>query len=325
MAAMDKSRAVVGCVVGIDISKDRLDVACLPVAVPSVSAFDNHAAGHTALIAWLKEFTPRLIVLESTGSYSRALVAALAAAGLPVVVVNPRQVRDFARAVGILAKTDAIDAGVLARFGERVNPAIRPLPDADATGLADLLARRRQLIELRTAEHNRLGQAAAPRIKASIRAVLSTIDRQLAAIDNDLDDRIKRSPVWKLKEDLLTSVPGIGRLTARTLLAVLPELGTVSRQVIASLAGVAPFNRDSGKMRGKRTIWGGRAVARAALYMASLSASRFNPAIRAHYLNLRAAGKAKKAALVACMRKLLVVLNALLRTQTPWKNTLEIT
>lgn len=319
MAVMEDPRPVVG----IDISKDRLDVACLPAAVGSPRAFDNNAKGHAALIAWLKEIVPRLIVLESTGGYQRVVVAALAGANLPVVVVNPRQVRDFARALGLLAKTDAIDAMVLARFGQKVDPALRPLPDAESTALIDLLARRRQLVELRTAESNRLGQAGSPRIKASIRAVLSTIEKQIAAIDDDLDDRIKRSPVWKAKEDLLTSVPGIGLITARTILACLPELGTVSRQSIAALVGVAPINRDSGTMRGKRTTWGGRKVVRSALYMAALVATRYNPILKAHYARLLAAGKAKKAALVAVLRKLLVTLNAILRTQTPWRNSLE--
>ncbi len=320
MAVVDE----VCTIVGIDISKDRLDVACLPAAVHVPSAFDNDAQGHAALVGRLKEVAPRLIVLESTGGYQRVLVAALAAAGLPVVVVNPRQVRDFARALGILAKTDAIDAMVLARFGEKVNPALRPLPDAESTALVDLLARRRQLVELRTAESNRLGQATSTRIKASIRAMLTTIEKQIASIDEDLDDRIRRSPAWKEKEDLLTSAPGVGPLTARTLLACLPELGTISRQSIAALVGVAPLNRDSGMMRGKRTTWGGRTVVRSALYMAALVATRHNPILKAHYAKLLAAGKAKKLALVACVRKLLVTLNAMLRTRTPWRNSLEI-
>jgi transposase len=323
MAVMEDARIVVG----IDISKGRLDVACLPAAAQSVnsaSAFDNDPKGHAALIAWLKGISPDLIVLESTGGYQRVVVAALAAAAMPVVVVNPRQVRDFARALGILAKTDAIDAMVLARFGQKVNPQIRPLPDVQAAALMDLLARRRQLVELRTAESNRLGQASAPRIKASIRAVLAAIEKQIASIDDDLDDRIKHSPAWKAKEDLLTSVPGIGPLTARTLLACLPELGTISRQSIAALVGVAPINRDSGTMRGKRTTWGGRRVVRSALYMAALVATRFNPVLKAHYARLLAAGKPKKLALVAVMRKLLVILNAMLRTQTPWRASLEV-
>lgn len=322
MAVMDSSRVVVG----IDISKDRLDVACLPEAVHSAlvrPAFDNNPRGHQELIAWLTKVAPRLIVLESTGGYQRVLVAALAASLLPVVVVNPRQVRDFARAMGVLAKTDAIDAKVLAHFGEKVNPAIRVLPDADSAALIDLLARRRQLVELRTAESNRLAQAASPRIRASVRAVLATIEKQIENIDDDLDDRIKQSPAWKAKEDLLTSVPGIGPVIARTLLASLPELGTISRQAIAALVGVAPLNRDSGMMRGKRTTWGGRRVVRSALYMAALVASRYNPVLKAHYAKLLAAGKAKKLALVACMRKLLVMLNAIVRTQTPWRTSLE--
>ena len=314
----------VGSVVGIDISKDRCDVACLPEAVDVPCSLGNETRGHAALVARLKEIAPRLIVLESTGGLHRLLVAALAAASLPVVVVNPRQVRDFARALGVLAKTDAIDAMVLARFGEKMNPEIRPLPDAESSALTDLLARRHQLVELRTAESNRLGQATAPRIKACIRAVLATIEKQLASIDEDLDDRIKHSPVWKEKEDLLTSVPGVGPLTARTFLACLPELGTISRQAIAALVGVAPFNRDSGSMRGRRTIWGGRATVRSALYMATLVASRYNPIIKVSYAKLLAAGKPKKLALVACMRKLLTVLNAMLRNRTPWRNALEI-
>lgn len=318
---MDESRTVVG----IDISKDRLDVACLPAAVRAIRAFDNHALGHTAIIEWLTEVSPRLIVLESTGGYERVLVAALAAAGLPVVVVNPRQVRDFARALGILAKTDAIDAQVLARFGQKVNPPIRALPDTEARALAELLARRRQLIELRTAESNRLGQTTSKRIKTSIRAVLVVIEKQIASIDDELDERITNSPIWKHKHDLLTSVPGIGPQTARTLLVCLPELGSINRQTIAALVGVAPINRDSGMMRGRRITWGGRKVVRSTLYMATLTATRFNPVLRIHYAKLLAAGKAKKLALVACMRKLLVILNAMLRNQTPWKYALEST
>lgn len=306
-------------VVGIDISKARLDVACLPTPATDAAQFDNDSKGHAALVAWLRGVAPRLIVLESTGGYQRIVVAALAAAGLPVVVVNPRQVRDFARAVGILAKTDAIDAAVLARFGASVNPTLRPLPDAQATALVDLLTRRRQLIELHTAESNRLAQAAAPRVKASIKAVLTVLKKQIDSIDDELDGLIRHCPCWQEKETLLTSVPGIGTQTARTLLGCLPELGQISRQAVAALVGVAPINRDSGAMRGKRTTWGGRKVVRSALYMAALVASRHNPIIQAHYQKLLAAGKAKKVALVACMRKLLVMLNAILRNKTPWR------
>lgn len=310
-------------VVGIDISKARLDVACFPASPQPAASFENDAQGHAALIRWLREINPRLIVIESTGGYQRLLAAALGVAGLPVVVVNPRQVRDFARAVGILAKTDAIDAAVLARFGHNLNPPLRPLPDAQATALVDLLARRRQLVELHTAESNRLAQAVASKVKASIHAVLTVIRKQIAAIDNDLDQLIKQSPLWHEKETLLTSVPGVGPRTARTLLGCLPELGHISRQTIAALVGVAPINRDSGTMRGKRTTWGGRKVVRSALYMAALVATRHNAVIREHYQKLVGAGKQKKVALVACMRKLLVMLNAILRTKTPWRLTHE--
>lgn len=276
------------------------------------------------MIRRLRELAPRRIVLESTGGYQRAVVAALAAAGLPVVVVNPRQVRDFARAVGILAKTDALDAAVLARFGARINPELRPLPDAQATALVDLLTRRRQLLELQTAESNRLAQAVAPKVKASIQAVLIVLKKQIDSMDDDLDGLIQQSPCWLEKQTPLTSVPGVGTQTARTLLACLPELGQISRQAVAALVGVAPINRDSGTMRGKRTTWGGRKVVRSALYMAALVASRYNPVIRDHYQKLLAAGKAKKLALVACMRKLLVMLNAIIRTKSPWRTCPEV-
>jgi len=289
---MDEVRAIVG----IDVSKDRLDVACLAAAVHTSNAmsYDNNSAGHAALVAWLER-------------------------------VNPRQVRDFARAIGVLARTDMIDAMVIARFGEKVDPRLRPLPGADATVLIDLMARRRQLIDLRTAESNRLGQAISARIKSSIRAVLSTIEKQIAAIDDDLDDHIQRSPVWKAKEELLTSVPGIGAVTARTLLASAPELGLVSRQSIAALIGVAPFNRDSGNRRGRRAISGGRKVVRGVLSMAALTAVRHNAVFKAHYERLLTTGKAKKVALVAVMRRLLVTLNAMLREQVPWRPALETT
>ena len=309
-------------VVGIDISKRRLDIACLPAQEPALAQVENTPNGHAALLAWLKQVAPRLIVLEATGAYHRAVVAALAAAGLPVVVVNPRHVRDFARAVGLLAKADALDAAVLARFGASINPTLRPLPDAQATTLADLLTRRRQLVELHTTESNRLAQASAARVTASIRAVLAVLKKQIAALDDELDGLIRQCPCWQEKETLLTSVPGVGTQTARTLLGALPELGQISRQAVAALVGVAPLNRDSGTWRGKRTTWGGRKTVRSALYMAALVASRHNPVIRTLYQRLVAAGKAKKLALVACMRKLLVMLNAILRSKTPWRYAL---
>ena len=214
------------------------------------------------------------------------------------------------------------DAAVLARFGVSINPVLRPLPDAQATALADLLARRRQLMDLQTAEKNRQAQATVAKVKASIKAILTVIEKQIGAIDDDLDGLIQQCPCWREKESLLTSVPGVGAQTARTLLACLPELGQLSRQTVAALVGVAPLNRDSGTMRGKRITWGGRKVVRSALYMATLVASRCNPVIRDHYRKLLATGKAKKLALVACMRKLLVMLNAMLRNKTPWRQPL---
>lgn len=306
-------------VIGIDVSKARLDVASLPASNSLASHVDNDPRGHAALVASLQTLAPRLIVLEATGGYQRPVVAALAAAGLPVVVVNPRQVRDFARALGVLAKTDTLDAAVLARFGASIQPSLRPLPDAQANALTDLLTRRRQLIDLHTAENNRLAQATAPKVKASIRAVLAVLKKQLGAIDRELDGLIQQCPCWQEKETLLTSVPGVGTQTARTLLACLPELGSISRQAIAALVGVAPLNHDSGTFRGRRGTWGGRKIVRSALYMATLVASRHNPLIREHYQKLLAAGKAKKLALIACMRKLLITLNAILRNKTPWR------
>lgn len=310
--------------VGIDVSKDRLDVACIPEMVLSCAACANDAAGHAALVQMLKTLGPRLIVIEATGGYHRLLAAALGAANLPLVIVNPRQVRDFARAMGVLAKTDKIDALVLARFGEKINPQLRPLPDAQSSAFSDLLSRRRQLVEMRTCELNRRGQCIDAKVKSSINAVLKTIERQITLIEQDLDDQIKGSPLWQHKVDLLSSVPGIGAVVARTLLVDLPELGAVSRQKIAALVGVAPLNRDSGTMRGKRMVWGGRAVVRRTLYIAALVAARYNPVLSGYYQRLVAGGKAKKLALIAVLRKLLVILNAMIRTNTPWRNTIEI-
>ena len=307
-----------GLSVGIDVSKDRLDVAFSDDR-PAFSV-DNTPEGHARIVQTLKEVSARRIVLEATGRYERVLVAELGAAGLPVVVVNPRQVRNFARATGRLAKTDAIDAKVLALFGALIQPPLRPLNDAQTQAFADLLARRRQLIHMRVAEAQRLAQARDRRVRESIEKVIELLHRQIASIDDDLDRRIQNSPIWKEKEDLLTSVKGVGTTTARTLLAELPELGKASRQEIAALVGVAPFNRDSGRFRGQRMIVGGRAVIRHVLYMATLVATRFNPVIREHYQRLLAKGKRKKVALVACMRKLLTILNAILRTQKPWRS-----
>lgn len=301
--------------VGIDVSKDRLDVALRPT--PDRWAVANDQSGIACLVACLRHQAPTLIVLEATGGLEIPLTSELAAAGLPVVVVNPRQVRDFAKATGRLAKTDTLDASVLAQFAEAVRPALRPLPDAETQALSALLTRRRQLIEMLTAEKNRLGTAPTP-VRKGIRAYITWLEGRLAELDEELAHTIRESPLWRDKDDLLQSTPGVGPVLARTLLAGLPELGTLTRQQIAALVGVAPLNRDSGAFRGKRRVWGGRAHVRAALYMSALVATRFNPVIRVFYQRLCAAGKAKKVALTACMRKLLTILNAMLKHQTPW-------
>jgi transposase len=247
------------------------------------------------------------------------VAAALASANLPVAVVNPRQIRDFARAVGRLAKTDALDAQAIALFAERVRPEPRPLADADSQSLAELVARRRQVVEMIGMETNRLHQARNPRIQRMLRATLKTLTAQLAQLDRDIDDLIKRSSLWRDADDLLTSVPGVGDVTAHTLIADLPELGQLDRRRVAALVGVAPVNRDSGQLRGKRTIAGGRIGVRNTFYMATLSAIQWNPVISTHYHSLVNRGRPKKIALVACMRRLLGILNAIMRTKTPWQ------
>jgi len=304
------------CFVGIDVAKATLDIATRPDgerwSVP------NDEAGISALVARLRPLAPALIVLEATGGFETATVAAVATAGLAVVVAKPRQVRDFARATGQLAKTDVLDAQVLALFAERVRPEPRPLPDEAARGLDALLTRRRQLLEMRTAEQNRLGFAAAA-VRRDITQHIHWLERRLRDVDSDLEQVIRTSPLWRAKEDLLRTVPGVGPVVSRTLLGELPELGTLTHKQIAALVGVAPRARDSGTLRGKRMVWGGRAPVRAALYMGALVAARHNPVIRAFYARLRTAGKPAKVALVACMRKLLTILNAILRTGTPWR------
>ena len=304
------------CFVGIDVAKATLDVAVRPAGEQWSTS--NDEAGIGALVARLRPLAPTLIVLEATGGFETAVVAAVAAAGLAVVVANPRQVRDFARATGQLAKTDALDAQVLALFAERVRPEPRPLPDAAVQALDALLTRRRQLLEMLVAEQNRLGFAAAA-VRRDITQHIHWLQRRLRDVDGDLEQAVRSSPVWRLKEDLLRSVPGVGPVVSRTLLGELPELGTLSHKQIAALVGVAPRARDSGTLRGKRIVWGGRASVRAVLYMAALVATRHNPVIRAFYQRLRTAGKPAKVALVACMRKLLAILNAILRTATPWR------
>jgi len=308
--------------IGIDVSKTQLEVAVRtadqPVRVPELARVAHDAAGLARLLAALGPLAPALVVLEATGGLESPVAAALGTAGLPVAIVNPRQVRQFAEAVGQRAKTDRLDAALLALFAERVRPTPRPLPTEAQQEFDALLLRRRQLVEMRAAEQIRLAQAARPEVRPSLVAHIDFLTAQLVDLDAQLDTLVQASPLWQGQEALLTSVPGIGSLTARTLLAELPELGTLSRHAVAALAGVAPFARESGQWRGARAIRGGRAVVRTALYMATLAATRCNPVLRAHYQRLRTAGKPAKVALVACMRKLLTILNAMLKAQQPW-------
>lgn len=304
--------------VGIDVAKDRLDVHLRPA--DEAFAVVRDAAGLVALVERLAALAPSLVVLEATGGFEATVAAALSAAGLPLVVVNPRQVRDFARATGRLAKTDRLDAEAIARFAEAVQPEPRPLPDAAASRLAELVARRRQLVEMIGSESQRRRQLREPRLVRRLDAHLHWLQRELARIERDLGDTVRGSPVWRATEDLLVSVPGIGPTSARLLIAELPELGRLDRRRIASLVGVAPINRDSGTFRGRRMIMGGRADVRTALYMPTLTAIRYNPALKALYLRLIGRGKPAKVALTAAMRKLLTILNAILKNQTPWQS-----
>jgi len=302
--------------VGIDVSKDQLDIAIRPGEVRFRES--NNDSGIQALIARLLSLKPQLILLEATGGYEILAAASLRQAGLPAHIINPRQVRDFARSSGRLAKTDKIDAAVLAHFAEALKPDLRPWPDEQQQELAALMSRRRQLVEMMVMEKNRLSMTFSPRVRRSLQTNLQYLKEQLKELEQDLDDFIRQSPIWLEKDQLLQSVPGVGPLTSQSLLAWVPELGTLNRKKIAALVGLAPFNRDSGQMRGKRTVWGGRARVRPPLYMATLAACRVNPAIRAFYLRLLAVGKSKKLALTACMRKLLTILNAILKQQQPW-------
>jgi transposase len=304
-------------IVGIDVAKAWLDVAVRPSG--EQRRLDNDPAGIAATVAWLQMVGPHLIVVEATGGYEAPLVGELGIAQLPIAVVNPRQVRDFARATGRLAKTDRLDAQVLAHFGEAVRPTPRPLPDEAAQELKALLERRRQVVAMRTAEENRLGATRVASVCARIRAHLAWLEAELKAVDDDLRQRLRASPLWRERDDLLRSVPGIGPILSLTLLAELPELGWLSHAQIAALVGVAPLNRDSGTQRGRRAVWGGRRAVRTTLYMGTLRATRCNPVICAFYTRLLAAGKAKKVALVACMHKLLTILNAMLKHRTPWQ------
>jgi transposase len=302
--------------VGIDVAKAHLDVAVRPTGEHWQVA--NDEAGRAALLARLPAEAPTLIVLEASGGWEVPLAAALGAAGLPVAVVNPRQVRAFGRAGGQLAKTDALDAQLLARFADVVRPAPRPLPAADAQTLAALLARRTQLVGMLVAEQQRLGSAL-PALRPRLQAHIGWLQAERVAVDRELQQALRQSPLWREREQLLRSVPGVGPVVATTLIAALPELGTLDRKQIAALVGVAPLCWDSGRLRGRRHIWGGRARVRAAWYMGTLVAIRHNPVLRAFYERLCAAGKPKKVALTACMHKLLLILNALLRHRTPWR------
>ena len=303
--------------VGIDVSKAVLDIAVSPTG--EAWSVANSTEGMQQLVSKLGEISPKLIVLEATGGLERRAVAALAGASLPVVAVNPRQVRDFAKATGQLAKTDAIDAAVLALFADRIRPQVRPLRDEETQELEALVVRRRQVVDMITAEKNRL--AAAPpskRVRTAIGKTIKWLQKQLEETDSDLDDAVKGSPLWREKDNLLRSVPGVGKVLSRTMLSLVPELGTLGKKQLAALVGIAPLNWDSGQQRGRRCIWGGRAHVRAVLYMGALVAARFNPVIRAFHARLIAAGKLPKVALVACMRKLLTILNAIVRDRTPW-------
>jgi transposase len=310
--------------VGIDVGKAQLDVAVRPAEgtreAVAPQQYPNDEAGIAALVGRLDALrpAPQLVVLEATGGLERAVVAALALAGLPVAVVNPRQVRDFAKATGQLAKTDALDAGVLAHFAQALQPPPTPLPDAQQQEVAALVERRRQLVGMLTAEKNRAHQAP-PAVRPLIQAHIAWLEQALSDLHGTLDQLLHASPLWCERAQLLQSVKGVGPKTAYTLLADLPELGTLAPKQLAALVGLAPHNRDSGAWRGSRHIWGGRAAVRSALYMATLAAVRSNPVLRAFYARLRAGGKPKKVAHVACMHKLLTILNALLRHRTPWQ------
>jgi transposase len=302
---------------GIDVSKEHLDVHLLAEGEAFVVANDHE--GIDALVKRLLKARPELVVLEATGKYERPAAMAIAAAGISVAVVNPRQARDFAKATGRLAKTDKIDAQILARFAAAIEPPPSILPDEEAQALQAILTRRRQVLLMLTAEKNRLLMAPKP-VAKRIRAHIRWLEKELERTDGELDEAVQQSEAWHRNEELLRSVPGVGPVLARrTLLAELPELGTITHKRLSALVGVAPFNRDSGKIRGKREVWGGRAPVRAALYMGALVATRYNPILKEFYERLLSVGKPKKVALVACMRKLLVILNAMMRDGAIWR------
>ena len=309
--------------IGIDVSKDHLDVAVRPDGTHR--RVPNTDDGFDQLVEWLRPLAPTLVVLEATGGYQRRVVAALALAGVSVAVVNPARAREFARAAGRLAKTDTVDAAMLAEFADRMRPPARPVPDADAQKMQALLARRGQLVGMRTMERNRLGTATDRAVRRSLEAHLAWLEEQIEGTEKELDEAVESSPVWKAKDQLLRSIPGIGPAVSRTLLFEFPELGTLTREAIAALAGVAPMNRDSGRWTGKRFITGGRAVVRTAVYMGTHAARKWNPALKAFADRLVTAGKPPKVVLIAVARKLLVIANAVLRTQKPWRDVTQKT
>ena len=304
-------------IVGIDVSKDRLDVGLRPSG--EKFAVERNSAGLDLLVPRLTELSPHIIALEATGGFETIVAAALVAAGLPVVIVNPAQVRAFAKAIGQRAKTDPIDAAVIAHFAEATKPEPRPLPDEATRLLADLGGRRRQIIEMIVAERQRERRLTAPRLKKSITRLLKALQKELTSVDADIDDAVRGSPAWREKEDLLTSVPGVGQIIARTLMAELPELGQLGRKEIAALAGLAPFTRQSGQWRGRSFIGGGRTVVRTAVFMGAMVAKKHNPTLKVFFDRLVAACKPKMVALIAVARKLLTILNAILRDNRPWQ------
>ena len=302
--------------VGIDVSKSTLDVCIEPAVQTLHVAYDE--AGIKQIAVRLKEVNPTLIVMEATGGLEVRIATELASQGLPVAVINPRQARDFAKATGQLAKTDQVDAAMLAAFAQAIRPQVRSLKDADTRALDDMVMRRRQLIDMRVQETLRLGTAASKPLEKSLNKHIVWLDKRIAEIDTDLANRLRKSDVWRTKDDLLRGIPGVGPVTTLTMLAKCPELGLLNRREIAALTGVAPLANDSGKHRGKRFIWGGRADVRAVLYMAAISAIQHNDAIKAFAERLKKAGKPPKVVIVACMRKLLTIMNSMLKNNTPW-------
>ena len=304
--------------VGIDVSKDRLDVAVRPSG--EAFAVERNGSGLDRLVSRLRELSPQIVALEATGGFETVAAAALAGAGLPVVIANPAQIRAFAKAIGQRAKTDPIDAAVIAHFAEATKPQVRALPDEASRLLADLVARRRQIVEMIGAEHQREKRMTLPRLKKSIARLVKALEKELASVDTDIDDAVRGSPAWCEKENLLVSVPSVGPVIARTLIAELPELGQLNRKEIAALAGLAPFTRQSGQWRGRSFIGGGRKAVRTALFMGAMVAKQHNPVLKAFFDRLVAAGKPKMVALIAVARKLLTILNAMVRNKTRWQN-----